>query len=154
MMASDPKKLTRDEIKKLSSTYISDAMKSESWTIESVLVAEDLLNASVTVRSDYLSHTDREQFHVSTFTILEFNAQLLVIFTHLLAGYSEKVKEAWMLEETSRYIRPLRRPDTIKVRLTLLKMRRRGGNVYFTFEALTTDDGGGMSRHIYKTLLA
>ena len=60
-MASDPKKLTRDEIKNLSSTYISDAMKSESWTIESVLVAEDLLNASVTVRSDYLSHTDRER---------------------------------------------------------------------------------------------
>jgi len=148
------KMLTPLEIKKLSSSYISETLKNESWQIDSVQIEENHLTAFISINSTYLSSTDGDQFHVSAFSMIEFHSQLMVIFMHLLTGYSEKTKEVWMAEVNSRSIRPIRSLENIKVEIDLVKMRHFNKTVFFIFESQTTDDQGGLSKHKFKMQLA
>ena len=148
------KMLTHLEIKKLSSSYIDGALKDESWQIDSIQVEGSHLAAFVSVNSTYLSSTDKNQFHVSAFTMIEFHSQLMVIFMHLLAGYSEKTKEVWMAEINFRSIRPIRSLENIKVEIDLVRMRHFNKTVFFIFESQTTDDQDGLSKFKFKLQLA
>ena len=148
------KMLTHLEIKKLSSSYIDGALKDESWQIDSIQVEGSHLAAFVSVNSTYLSSTDENQFHVSTFIMFEFVSQLIVIFTHLLAGYTKKTKEVWLAEVHMRSIRPIRNIKNISVKIDLVTKRQYHGGTFFIFEIEVRDDQDGLSTYKFKVQLA
>ena len=147
------KKLTSFEIKKLSSSYINETLKNEIWHIDSVQIEEKKLFALISIHSDYLSKTDKNQFHVSVFIMLEFVSQLIVIFTHLLAGYTKKTKEVWLAEVSTRSLKPIRSLKDICVKIDLVTMRTYKNSQFFIFEINVTDNQDGLSTYKFKVQL-
>ncbi len=90
--------LSAAEIEKLSSHYLNDGRKQESWKIEQVEISGDLLNATLSMSSTYVSDTDEHGFHLTIFSTLEFLSQLMIIYGHNWAGLDEKTREGWMVE--------------------------------------------------------
>ena len=58
--------LNEDEIERLSSHYLSEGRKQESWKIKAVHIQGEKLSAIVTMRSTYVSSSDAHGFHLNT----------------------------------------------------------------------------------------
>jgi hypothetical protein len=147
-------KLTPSEIERISSPYLQEGRKQESWRIDEVEVDGDRLNAIVSMRSFYSSATDAEGFHLSYITALEFLSQLQIIYMHVWAGLAEKTQEAWMAECRMRAHRPLRNPNRMRAEMRAVSMRRRGQACYCIAEHTLTDDQGGLFEVWIKALMS
>lgn len=132
------------EIAKLSSHYLNDGRKQESWQIEQVEISDNLLNATLSMSSTYVSDTDEHGFHLTIFSTLEFLSQLMIIYAHNWAGMNEKIREGWMVESHTKTVRAIRNPNAINVEMKVDKMRKRGENLYCAADFCVTDDQDGL----------
>jgi hypothetical protein len=136
--------LKKADYEKLLSPYLQEGRKRESWRIDQVVIDDKRLTAMVSMRSTYVSGTDRHGFHLTIFSTLEFLSQLMIIFTHTWAGLAAKTREAWMLESTTRSRRAIRDPEAIRVEMNVRSIRRRGENIYCVADFQVTDKLGGL----------
>lgn len=147
-------RLNAVEIEKLSSVYLNEGRKLESWQIEDVAIHGKQLIAKVSMRSTYVSGTDSKGFHLTIFSTLEFLSQLMIIYAHVWAGLEQKTKEGWMLESTTRSVRAIRDPARINVEMNVVSMRKRGENLYCVADCRVTDDQGGLFEVSLKGFLS
>ena len=148
------KQLSEDEIKRLSSHYLNEGRKQETWQIDRISVEGDRLDADISMKSLYLSDTDGGGFHLTIFSTLEFLSELMIIYVHVWAGLEEKTQEGWMVECKARNVKAIRNPDAIKVEMHVESIRRRGKTVRIVTDCRITDDQGGLFEVWLKGFLA
>jgi len=136
--------LNGDDIKNISSHYLNEGRKQETWQINHVMIEDNMLEAHVAMISRYLSPTDNHEFHLTIFSALEFLSQLMIIYIHFWAGRKEKVGEGWMIESSMKSVRVIRDPENILVSMKVEKRRERGANIYCIASYKITDDNGGL----------
>ncbi len=139
-----PVRLSVADIQNLSSHYLNEGRKQESWQIEEIEINGQHLTARVSMRTTYVSATDEKGFHLTIFTTLEFLSQLLIIYMHVRAGLSKKTREVWMVESSTRSVRAIRDSANIKVEMEVVSIRKRGENFYCVADYRVTDDQGGL----------
>lgn len=139
-----PVRLSVADIQNLSSHYLNEGRKQESWQIEEIEINDKRLTAEVSMRTTYVSDTDAKGFHLTIFTTLEFLSQLMIIYAHTWAGFPKKIREGWMVESSTRSVRAIRDPSNIKVEMEVVSMRKRGENLYCVAGYRVTDDQGGL----------
>lgn len=142
------------DIEKLSSHYLNEGRKQESWQIDNIQINADVLLAQVSMRSTYISKTDAHGFHLTIFSTLEFLSQLMIIYAHAWAGLRVKVREGWMVESTARCLRAIRNPDAILVEMRVHTMRQRAGHLYCVADFQVTDDNDGLFKVTLKGFLS
>lgn len=142
------------EIGKLSSHYLNEGRKQESWRIEEIEISNNRLDARVSMSSTYVSSSDSQGFHLTIFSTLEFLSQLMILYAHVWAGLPEKRREGWMVESSTRSLRAIRSAENIRVEMTVLKMRKRGENLYCVAEYRVTDDKDGLFEARLKGFLS
>lgn len=152
-MSDTRKILTTEEISKLSSHYLNEGRKSESWRIDSVEMQGKSLTAHVSMTSTYVSQTDVYGFHLTIFSTLEFLSQLMIIYGHVWAGLSEKTQEGWMVESSIRTTRAIRNPQDIRVDMEA-SVKKVGMHLYGVAECKVTDDQGGLFEVTMKGFLS
>jgi len=136
--------LNTQDIKNLSSHYLNEGRKEETWQIDHVMIEDTVLEAQISMISRYLSATDNNEFHLTIFSALEFLSQLMIVYAHIWAGRQEKVGEGWMVESSMKSTRVIRDPDNILVSMTVEKIRERGANLYCVASYKITDPQGGL----------
>ena len=138
------KSLSKEQIAETSSTYLQQGRKLESWEITEVIINDDSLTAVVTMTETSASETDNQGFHLTVFSSLEFLSQLMIVYAHDWAGIDAKVREGWMVESSIKCLGSLR-GDEFVVEMDILKMRKRGPNLYchanFTITETSKPDG-------------
>lgn len=154
MTAPVKKRLTREEIEKLSSPYLRDGKRHDAWEIMDVEVDDKQMTAHIRMVSHYTSPTDKGGFHLTILSTLEFLSQLMMIFVHVWAGYSEKTKEGWMIESHIDCIRAIRDKDNIKVQMKITKVRKMKDNILIFTKSQVTDRHGGLFESSLKGLLS
>ena len=117
MKAPAPLRLSVADIQNLSSHYLNEGRKQESWQIEEIEINGQRLTAKVSMRTTYVSDADAKGFHLTIFTTLEFLSQLMIIHAHVWAGLRKKIREGWMVESSTRCVRATRDPSNIKVEM-------------------------------------
>jgi hypothetical protein len=136
--------LNEDEIESLSSHYLSEWRKQESWKIKEVRIQGEKLSAVVTMRSTYVSGSDTQGFHLTIFSALEFLSQLMITYAHVWAGLENKTREGWMLESKTRTVRAIRNAEHIEVEMVVRAMRKRGENLFCEADYRVTDNQNGL----------
>lgn len=136
--------LCREEIEKLSSHYLTEGRKQESWQIKEVRIEGNRLSAVVAMRSTYVSASDAHGFHLTLFSALEFLSQLMITYAHVWAGLSEKTREGWMLESHTRTVRAIRNAEHIDVEMDVRSMRKVGDNLLCEADYRVTDKQNGL----------
>jgi len=136
--------MSEAEIDRLSSHYLSEGRKQESWKIKEVQIQGKKLSAVVTMSSIYVSSADPQGFHLTIFSALEFLSQLMITYAHVWAGLTEKTREGWMLESRARTIRAIRNAEHIQVEMVVRTMRKRGGTLFCVADYRVTDDRDGL----------
>lgn len=147
-------RLSGTDIGKISSPYLDEGRKQESWRIDHIDIDDQRLSATVSMRSTFASDTDTKGFHLSFITALEFLSQLQIVYMHVWAGLSEKNQEAWVVECHVQARRPVRNPDCMSVDMRATSMRKRAGAYYCIAEHTITDDRGGEFSVRMKMLLS
>ena len=148
------KQLTLEEIAALSSLYLNEGRKKESWEILEVNVEDRILTARVRMRSTFVSPTDPGGFHLTVFSTLEFLSQLMIIHGHVLANREEKTQEGWMLECSISSRHPIRDPENIQVRMEAVSIKVVREKILATTRSLVSDDGGGLFEARLKAFLS
>ncbi len=133
-----------EQIKKLSSHYLHEGRKQESWRIGDIEIRGRQLSTTVSMRSIYTSGTDAKGFHLSIFSTLEFLSELMIVYAHAWAGLQEKTKEGWMLESATKSVRAIRNPDQIHVVMKIASIKKLGENMMCLADYAVTDDQGGL----------
>lgn len=136
--------LEEDEIERLTSHYLSEGRKQESWKIKAVHIQGEKLSATVTMPSIYVSNADTQGFHLTIFSALEFLSQLMITYAHVWAGLAEKTREGWMLESRTRSIRAIRNAEHIQVEMVVRTMRKHGDNLFCVADYRVSDDQDGL----------
>lgn len=148
------KHLAAADVKAISSHYLQEGRKQEAWAIQWIEVDGDLLRAQVVMTSQYQSPGAGHDFHLTIFSTLEFASQLMIIYIHHWAGLTEKVREGWMVECSTRNVRAIRDPADIRVEMQVKRMRKRGGNLLCEADFTVSDAGGGLFELSLKGFLA
>ena len=138
------RRLSAHEIEQLSSPYLSEGRKQDTWQIVDVQIEDKHLSAKVCMRTTYVSSTDAKGFHLSINSAMEFVPQLAIIYFHVWAGLSKKTREVWMVEFNTRSVRSIRNSQAIQVDMTVQTMRRRGEQFYCVADFRVTDDQDGL----------
>ena len=146
--------LNTEDIAPFSSQYLHEGRKKESWRIESVEIDGDRATARVSMLSTYVSGSDSKGFHLTIFSTLEFLSELMLIYSHVWAGFSEKSREGWMVESTTRSRQAIRDPDRIDVEMKVNVMRQRGGILLCESDYRVTDRFGGLFEISLKGFLS
>lgn len=133
-----------EQIQALSSHYLNEGRKQESWRIGDINIRGRQLSTTVSMRSVYTSGTDSKGFHLTIFSTLEFLSELMIIYAHAWAGLQKKTKEGWMLESSTKSIRAVRNPDQIKVEMKIAAIKKLGDNIICIADYSVTDDQGGL----------
>ena len=133
-----------EQIQALSSHYLNEGRKQESWRIGDINIRGRQLSTTVSMRSVYTSGTDSKGFHLTIFSTLEFLSELMIIYAHAWAGLQKKTKEGWMLESSTKSIRAVRNPDQIKVEMKVTAIKKLGDNIICIADYSVTDDQGGL----------
>ncbi len=144
MISEDRQQLQNKNFEKFLSPYLQEGHKNEVWEIKDVIVQKNQLEATITMSSLFLSETDNNEFHLAIFTSLEFSSQLMIIYLHHWAGLTEKRKEGWMIESSTKSVRAIRDSKNIKVVMNILKIRNWGENIYCLANFTVTDRQGGL----------
>ena len=132
-----------DDVNAISSHYLKEGRRQESWEIQSIEIDRRMLRASVKMTSLYISGTD-SGFHLTIFATLEFVSQLMIIYAHDWAGLPEKRREGWMVESTARAVRQICNPEDIRVEMNVRQMRRHGEHLICIADFRVTDDANGL----------
>jgi len=148
------KHLAAADIKAISSHYLQEGRKQESWVIEWVEIDGERLSAKVAMTSRYQAPGGSHDFHLTIFSALEFASQLMIIHAHVWAGLAEKVREGWMVESTTRSVRAIRDPADIRVEMLVSRMRRRGEHLFCEASLNVTDSAGGLFELALKGFLS
>jgi hypothetical protein len=148
------KRLTTDEILRISSEYLREGRRQDVWEIVSVEVSENRLDARVRMVDYYKSPTDTHGFHLTSFATMEFISQLFIIYGHVLAGLTEKSQEAWMMESSISCRRAIRSADDIRVEMHFKTLKKMGTRMLGTARARIWDEQGGEFTAEVKALLA
>ena len=106
------------EIADLSSSYIDEGVKVDSWEILNISISGKLLKAEIGMVSYFVSPTDPDGFHLTIFSTQEFLAQLANIYLHIVAGFKIKCRETWMRECAIKSRKVIRNPEKIFVEYT------------------------------------
>lgn len=130
--------LTKEQVQAISSDYLNQGRKSESWIINSVSIEGEFLEADISMTETFISDTDRAGFHLTIFSSLEFLSQLMIIYGHHWAGFTAKSKEGWMVESSIKCNGSIR-STSFKVQMDVLKMRRRIDTLYCHADFIITD---------------
>lgn len=146
--------LGQAEIQRLSSFYLREGRRQESWEIDEISILDRELSARVSMKSFFVSGTDQHGFHLTIFSTLEFLSQLMIIYAHVWAGIEEKIREGWMVESQTRSVRAIRNPERIDVSMLVRKIRKRGDNLYCVADYRVTDDAGGLFEVSLKGFLS
>ena len=154
MNIEDKIQLNTSDIKKISSDYLNEGRKQESWQINNVEIQGMQLMAEVSMCSVYLSKSDNEEFHLTIFSTLEFLSQLMIIYGHVWSDRTEKQREGWMIESHTRSVRAIRNPKQIQIKMTVQKMRKRGENLYCLADYQVSDPQGGLMEVQLKGFLS
>jgi hypothetical protein len=147
------KTYSSDDVNAISSHYLKEGRKQESWEIESIEIDQRVLRARVAMTSLYVSATD-SGFHLTIFSTLEFLSQLMIIYAHDWAGLPKKLREGWMVESIARAVRQIRNPDDIRVEMKVRQMRKRGENLICIADFRVTDDADGLFEVSLKGFLS
>lgn len=142
MTASKKKRLTREEIERLSSPYLSGGIRKDKWEIIDVEVEDKTMVAHVRFVSTYTSPTDKGGFHLTILSTLEFLSQLMMIFVHVWAGYTEKTKEGWMIKSEIDCKRAIRDSQNIEVRMKITSIRKVQDKVLILTKSEVSDKDG------------
>ena len=135
--------LTPGDYAQISSPYLAEGRKSESWEIGNIEISGKKLKTVVRMTSTYLSPTDNGGFHLSYITCLEFLSQIMTIHGHVWANLKEKTREGWIVESSTRNTKPIRDPDNIQVEMTVASIRKMGEAYYSIANFHVTDKFGG-----------
>lgn len=136
-------KLQDDQIRHFYSDYLINGRRQESWSIEYVEIEGMELKSLIRMGDVYLSSTDKNKFHLTIFSALEFLSQLMIIYGHVWAGLTSKSQEGWMVDSEIRALKAIRNPHAIQVEMKMTKARKRGDTLICMSEYVLTDDGGG-----------
>lgn len=136
-------KLRDDQIRHFYSDYLINGRRQESWSIEYVEIEGMELKSLIRMDNVYLSSTDKNKFHLTIFSALEFLSQLMIIYGHVWAGLTSKSQEGWMVDSEIRALKAIRNPHAIQVEMKMTKPRKRGDTLICMSEYVLTDDGGG-----------
>jgi len=136
--------LGRKQIADLSSAYIDQGVKQDSWEILSVEISGKLLKAKLRMTSFFVSPTDPGGFHLTIFSTQEFLAQLANIYLHVAADFTVKSRETWMRESaiTSRSV--IRDPENIMVEIDFFSLKKMKGSLISLAKCRIYDDRGGL----------
>ncbi len=133
-----------EQIKKLSSHYLNEGRKQESWRIGEIEIRDRQQSTTVSMQSIFTSGTDIKGFHLTIFSTLEFLSELMIVYAHAWAGLEEKTKEGWMLESTTKSVRAIRNTDQIHVNMKIASIKKLGENMMCLADYRVTDDQGGL----------
>lgn len=147
------RQLKPEQIAAVSSTYLREGRRHETWTLDSVQIDGEYLHASVSM-SALPPLPAGAEFHLTIFATLEFASQLMIIYAHDWAGLDAKIREGWMVESHTRTVRAIRSSTGIQVKMHARSMRRRGANLYCDADFTVTDSGGGLFEVQLKGFLA
>lgn len=146
--------LDTEQVKKISSPYLSEGRKEDKWEIVQVSILNETLLAHIRMLSYYKSSTDTLGFHLTTFSTMEFVSQLFVVYGHVLAGLEEKVQEAWMMNCNINCLKAIRDPDNIQVEMQFRTLRKIKNRMLGHASARIWDEQGGEFTASLKALLA
>lgn len=141
-MPTPPRRLSPDEITRLSSYYLAEGKQLDRWEITHIDIADRLLTANIRMRSCYASPSDPGGFHLTPFSTLEFLSQLTIIFIHAWAGYTEKTREVWMIESAISCKNAIRDTQNIQVRMRLASAKKVGERILFVTKSKVLDKQG------------
>ena len=135
--------LSPEEIEALSSQYINQGLKKETWEFKKIEVKADLMKARVHMTSTSVSPTDPAGFHLSMFIAQEILGQMSNIYLHLAAGLRTKRRESWMRECSFKYRNVIRDPNDIRAEMKVLATKKIGDSQYGSVECRMTDSQDG-----------
>lgn len=147
------KTYSSDDVNAISSPYLKEGRKQESWEIQSIEIDQRVLRARIRMTSLYVSGTD-SGFHLTIFSTLEFASQLMIIYMHDWAGLPKKLREGWMVESTTRAVRQIRNPDDIQVEMNVRQIRKHGEHLICIADFRVTDDADGLFEISLKGFLS
>ena len=147
------KHLSHEEIDKLSSPFLKEGKQQDAWEITDIRIEDKILTAKVRMRTHYTSPSDKGGFHMTLFSTLEILSQLMIIFTHVWAGYTEKTKEGWMLESDIVCKSAIRDPENITVSMELTSVRKVKGSILIVTTSKISD-GDGLFEATLKGILS
>lgn len=135
-------KLSTEQIAAFTSHYLTQGRAQEAWEITQIDIDGKVLNAKLRMRSRYVSSTDPGGFHLTIFSTLEFLSQLTIIHAHVLAGYTSKTREGWMIESAIRSKHAIRDPENINVRMEVASIKTFKHHIIATTKSRVYDDHG------------
>lgn len=134
--------LSRLDIDNLSSLYLREGRKKESWEIVHAVINNDTLHARVRMTSWFISATDFDGFHLPFLTALEFLSQFNIIYMHVWAGLSEKNRECWLIESSIKCLEVIRDPENIDVVMHVDRIKQVNNKILITTSASISDGKG------------
>lgn len=142
------------------SGYLHGGRLQEGWTIDTVHIRGDSLEASVNISNPYISTTDQGGFHLSIFSAQEFCTELILFWTFKRLALPRKAQEAWMRKCSCKISKPIRSHLGIKVAMACKSFRIINGMAYahalFQLSDLTgglfiVEQQGGFNTNITNT---
>lgn len=135
--------LSQEEIKSLSSDYISHGLKNEKWSIREMKITDKGAMLLLSMDQTAVSSTDDQGFHLSFLTAMEMLAQMMVIYLHQKAGLKTKCREIWVSRIDSKFIKPIRDSNHITIEMIQLKLHSRGSSLACDVDCKISDQFGG-----------
>nr|WP_137006823.1 hypothetical protein [Synechococcus sp. UW106] len=111
------------DIANFQSEYLHVGRKNENWHFRDIKISESGLTSLVDISSPYISKHDKKGFHLSIFTAQEACAELLIYWVCLKAGLERKPGEAWVKEFSSKFFKPIRDFEGVRIHLNVKKSR-------------------------------
>ena len=145
--------LDKAQITDLSSSYIDEGVKKDSWEILSINISNNVLKAEIRMTSFFVSPTDPGGFHLTIFSTQEFLAQLANIFLHVKANFKTKSRETWMRECAFTSRKVIRNPENILVEMDFFGLKKIQDSLVSMARCQVYDDQGGLFTARIKGLL-
>ena len=145
--------LGKTEIADLSSRYIDEGVKVDSWEILNINISGSLLKAEIGMVSFFVSPTDPDGFHLTIFSTQEFLAQLANIYLHVAADFKTKCRETWMRECAITSRKAMRNPEKIFVEMDFFSLKHIQDSIVSMAKCRVYDDQGGLFTARIKGLL-
>ncbi len=144
MLKIPPVELSTKEIQNLSSDYISIGLKKEKWIIKQMSISSEVVIVDLMMTDLAFSSNDKSGFHLSFLTAMEMIAQMMVIYLHHQAGYKVKTREIWVSRINSKFIKPIRDPNNISIKMIPRKIKTKGDSLVCDAECEITSSSDGL----------
>ncbi len=152
-MNSAAREVTPDEYWPLTSTYLRDERKKESWHINRIEWDGEVLRASARLEGCIPSVTDGSRSHLSIFSAREMDAQFAIIGIHLKMRLARKTSEVWLLRCEEECMRAITNLEDVRFEMRISTRVTSSGKIFIERECVITDDLGGEIRLRTKALM-